>query len=93
MFFSFFTPRFASNEEFFQAVEDLIARLERSGFRDAARELREGYGCINGLTDGAALFLESIKRVRDAWAGNFSREDRSALNRIHAAAHRAVCRR
>lgn len=40
--------------EYFAAVRAFIAKLERGGHEQAARELREGYGCLNGLTDGWA---------------------------------------
>jgi len=54
---------FRSNEEFFQAVADLMAKLEAGGHVQAAAELREGLGCLNGLTDGWALFLDSIQKL------------------------------
>jgi hypothetical protein len=84
---------FTSNDEFFAAVRALIDRLEASGSTVAAAELRGGFGGLNGLTDGSASFLESIERVRRAFAKTFSREDREALDRIRAAVHRSVRRR
>ena len=83
---------FSSNEEFFQAVRDLIARLEATGHPQAAAELRSGFGCLNGLTDGAALFLESIEKVQ-ASVDRFDRDDRQALEAIRTAVHKAVYRR
>jgi hypothetical protein len=84
---------FQSNEEFFQAVADLMARLEAGGHPQAAAELREGFGCLNGLTDGCALFLESIQRVQATHARRFARDEQKALETIRRAAHRAVYRR
>ena len=84
---------FDSNEQFFQAVRDLIIRLEAAGHHPAAAELKAGFGCINGLTDGAALFLESIEKVQASWGDQLAREDRTALEAIRAAVHTAVYRR
>jgi hypothetical protein len=84
---------FRSNEEFFQAVRTLIAKLEETGHAKAACELREGFGCLNGLTDGAAQFLEAIEKVRTTQSKTFAPEDRETLEAIRAAVHRAVYRR
>ena len=84
---------FQSNEEFFQTVEALIASLELAGNQRAADEVRDGYRCLNGLTDGSALFLESLERVQSTQSDGLSREDRQTLERLRAAVHRAVYRR
>ena len=86
-------PSFQSNEEYFRAVDDLIARLELGGHRQAADELRDGYRCLNGLTDGCALFLEAVERVQATRSDRFGGEDQQALEAIRAAAHKAVYRR
>jgi len=86
------TP-FQSNQDFFRAVDDLMAKLDVDGHRQAADELREGYSCLNGLTDGGALFLESIEKVRKTHAALLSPDDRRALEAIRAAARKAVHRR
>lgn len=85
--------RFRSAEELFQAARGLIADLEREGDLRAAATLRDGFSCLNGLTDGWALFLESIDKVRATAAGRFAPEDRETLEAIRAAAHAAVYRR
>ena len=54
---------FSSNEEFFRRVAEIIARLVHSGHTEAAEEIQSGYSCLNGLTDGWALFMESIEKV------------------------------
>src|SRR5437763_450272 len=74
---------FRSNEEFFQAVNDLIATLEAGGHQEAAAELREGFGCLNGLTDGAALFLESIEKVQASTSPISRASSRSSVGRCH----------
>jgi len=83
---------FRTNEEFFQAVRDLVASLERKGHPEAAA-LRDGFGCLNGLTDDWALFLEAIESVRATASRRFDRDDRRALKTLRAAAHAAVHRR
>ncbi|OFV81008.1 MAG: hypothetical protein A2Y78_00495 [Acidobacteria bacterium RBG_13_68_16] len=84
---------FRSNEEFFQAVRDLIATLEAGGHPQAAATLRDGFGCLNGLTDGWALFLQSIENVQATESKRFSPGHQKALEAIRAAAHAAVYRR
>jgi hypothetical protein len=84
---------FRSNEEFFQTVADIISKLEVGGHRAAAAELRDGFRCLNGLTDGWSLFLESIEKVCTAHANVFAPDERKALELIRAAAHTAVYRK
>jgi hypothetical protein len=87
------TTSFQSSEELFQAVRELVDRLEREGRTEAAAELRQGFGCLNGLTDGWALFLESIERVQAGMADQLERDERDVLGAIGRAAHRAVYQR
>ncbi len=84
---------YRSNEEFFDAVRNLIGRLEAGGHASAAAELKEGFGCINGLTDGWAMFLESVEKVQRSHARAFAAEERDILQSIRKAAHKAVYRR
>ena len=84
---------FKSNDEFFAAVRALIARLESAGHAQAAAELREGFACLNGLTDGSALFLEAIDKVRQERSREFDKGEREALEAIRKAVHAAVYRR
>jgi hypothetical protein len=84
---------FRSHDELFEAAGDLFAALERAGHHEAAAELRDGFGCLNGLTDGWALFLKSILRVQTQASGQFAPEHRQGLERLRAAAHAAVYRR
>lgn len=84
---------FRSNEEFFQAVTDLVAKLNASGHTDAAVELRQGFACLNGLTDGWALFLESIDTVNTRYSRQFAAGERDALMAVRDAVHKAVYQR
>ena len=81
-----------SNEEFFQTVKELITKLELNGHQDAAAQLRDGYGCLNGLTDGWALFLESIDSVLATATEGLDQADKQALKIVRAAAHKSVYR-
>lgn len=84
---------FGSLDGYFAAAKDLIARLEGGGHRAAAAQLRDGYGCLNGLTDGWALFLESIDRVRAEHAAALSDDERRELEELRRVARRMVRRR
>jgi len=70
-----------------------MAKMELEGHQQAADELWDGYRCLNGLTDGWALFLGSLEHVQATHAARFSLEDRQALQAIRAAANTAVYRR
>jgi hypothetical protein len=83
---------FESTGTLFQVVHDLVARLEAAGHPEEAGELRSGFGCLNGLTDGWGLFLESIDEVR-AERSRFDPEDRRALDGIRGAVRSIVFRR
>lgn len=85
--------KFASSEELFQVVRDLVDRLRRSGFLEAGDQLQEGFGCLNGLTDGWALFWESVRKVQAATRGKLGREEAALLEAVEVAARRAVRRR
>jgi hypothetical protein len=84
---------FGSNEEFFQAVDELAAKLELNGCQRAAVALRDGLGCLNGLTDGWALLLESIDGILATKSGEIDVAERHALKAIRAAVFEIVHRR
>lgn len=54
---------YETHEEFFHDFENLIRRFEKAGHYEESKSLRDGFACLNGLTDGWALFLESIEEV------------------------------
>ena len=84
---------FRSQGDFFQAVADLVTRLEATGFSSAATRLKNGLGCVNGLTDGWALFLESIVAVEIDDAARLDPADRESLEAIRKAVDDTVRRR
>ena len=70
---------FASSEKFFAAFRGLVARIEKQGNAEAARELRGGFACLNGLTDGWALLMESIDRTIKENKGRIPEPEMSEL--------------
>lgn len=84
---------FQTTQEFLQVVADLLARLEARGHQGAAAQLRDGLRCVNGVTDGWALFLESVESVQADASARFAEDDVQALARIRAAVRGVVYRR
>jgi hypothetical protein len=84
---------FRSSDELFQATNELLAMFENNGALSATEELKSGLGALNGLTDGWALFLESVKKVEKEYASQLSDTQKSLLTAIHEAAYEAVYRR
>ncbi|MBI5835104.1 MAG: hypothetical protein HZB16_22595 [Armatimonadetes bacterium] len=84
--------QFGTVEELFEAARALVARLEACGQRDAASELQSGFGCLNGLTDGWAKFLEAIDWVVANAGRQLGPADKQALERLQAEVRRAVKR-
>jgi hypothetical protein len=84
---------FHSNNEFFRAAGDLIARLEEGGHEQVATTLREGLQSMNGLTDGWALLLQAIEKAQQRASPALLPTHRHALESLRLAAHSAVYRR
>jgi hypothetical protein len=81
---------FKSSEEFFSALRDLIERIEKQGNAVAAQELRNGFSCLNGLTDGWALLMESISKTIAADRGKIERREMSELHDMLKIVKKAV---
>jgi hypothetical protein len=84
---------FKSSEEFFAALRDLIARLQKQGNLSAAQELHSGFSCLNGLTDGWALLMESIDKTIATSQGNIGSKEMAELNDLLKLVKRVVYRR
>lgn len=84
---------FKSNEEFFAALRDLIDRIEKEGSIAAGQELRSGYSCLNGLTDGWALLMESMERTIAADRGKIGKTEMTELRDMLKVVKKAVYRR
>jgi hypothetical protein len=86
-------PDFTSNEEFFSAFRDLVERIEKQGNVDAARELRAGFSCLNGLTDGWAMLMEAMDRAIEANRGKIGAQEMSELRDMRRVVKKVVKRR
>jgi hypothetical protein len=86
------SQRFASNDEFFAALRQLIADFQRSGHATAALELQGGLGSLNGLTDGWAMLLASLQKVQGAHGIDGDPDRNSLLADLVSVAHAAVYR-
>jgi hypothetical protein len=84
---------FQSNAEFFAALDGLVADLERTGNVTAAERLKAGKRCLNGLTDGWGLLLESLDSVLDTDASTVNRAQRQLLEDMREAVEGVIRRR
>lgn len=70
---------YASNQDFFTAISKLAERLDEIGPKQAANALRSGLSCLNGLTDGWAMLLESIEKILSEYRDQISVAELSEL--------------
>ncbi len=84
--------RFNSNQEFFDTLSGLIDEL-RGSHPIAATDLALGLRCVNGLTDGWALLLESIQKVESEHSTGLQQNQRDTLTDLRVAAYSLVYRR
>ena len=61
--------KYPSSEALFGAITTLADQLEQSGGSGAATELHRDLGCLNGLTDGWALLMDSYGGYADPLQG------------------------
>ena len=83
---------FNSTREFFDYVQSLSHSLERDGHGSAAAMLADGLASINGLTDGWAMFLESVENVQNAYGRELTAADADRLEKIRNTAYAVVHR-
>lgn len=83
---------YPSSEAFFASVRALIAQLEQAGLAQAAADLRNGFGCLNGLTDGWALFMESLEKVLAEHGQQLTATHRAELQAMLAQVRKTVFR-
>jgi hypothetical protein len=86
-------PDFTSNEEFFATFRDLVERIEKQGHAEAARELRDGFACLNGLTDGWALLMEAMERVVAGHRDKIGKPEMPELREMLRGVRKVVYRR
>lgn len=85
--------KFSSNEELCAAARELILALKARGAAAPAGILHDGFGCINGLTDGWAIFLDAIIEVQEKFGHQLPDDEKQLLKNMHDAAYEAVYRR
>lgn len=83
---------YGSNEEFFQAFERLVQTIDDGGQQEVAKRLREGFSCLNGLTDGWAILMESIETTVSQDQGKLQSEDLTELEGMLKVVRKAVYR-
>ena len=83
---------FASHDEYIEAVRSLVADLAATGHEAASEELREGFACLNGLTDGWAALVEAADAVRDRHVSGLSPSQRTRLAEVRRVARRVARR-
>jgi regulatory protein YycH of two-component signal transduction system YycFG len=85
--------QYKSNTEFIIDLRRLIVRLDEQGNKDAAQELRSGCSCLNGLTDGYALLMESIDRTLKQYGNRIRQPEKTKLRNMLQLTKKAVNRR
>lgn len=83
---------FQSNKDLFEAIEELQKSLTSSGSEEAGELIAEGMSCLNGLTDGWALLLESLNTAASKYSSSFSKQQITELNKIQSAVHKVLHR-
>jgi hypothetical protein len=67
--------------------------MEKSGQMEAAKEISSGFACINGLTDGWALFMDSIGEVQAKYGSRLPADQSSDLKTIQRIVKKVVYRK
>ena len=83
-------PKFKNSEEFFAAVEGSIKALRAAGCEASADSVKEGFSCLNGLTDGWALFLDHLEKAESLLPPGAPPAEKAKLGEITYAARYSV---
>ncbi len=83
---------FNSNEELFEAIRKLQKELLADGNKEAVSEIEEGFSCLNGLTDGWALLLESLNKAKNEYGSKFSIAQKKDIEKIYSCVRKVVYR-
>ena len=82
-----------THEEFFRDFKAVTRKIEQNGIPEAAQILRDGFSCLNSLTDGWAMLMDSIEKVISEFCGSLSSDDMKELNELLEVVKFAVFRR
>lgn len=69
-----------SNQEFFEDINRFQHELSNSGHENLVNDIQKGLGCINGLTDGWALFMKSLEGIADKYSSELSDANKQQLS-------------
>jgi hypothetical protein len=83
---------YASNAAYFDELARLATRMEHAGHSEAAAEVRHGASCVNGLTDGWALLMDSMELTIRRYGESLPPDQLADLRNAFEAARKAVYR-
>ena len=83
---------FQSNEELFKAIRKLQKELIADGNEEAASEIAQGFSCLNGLTDGWTLLMESLEKAKRDYGSTLSDAQEGDLADISSCVRNVVYR-
>ena len=83
---------YASNQDYFDELERLASRMEHGDNSEAAAEVRYGVACVNGLTDGWAMLMDSLEKTIALHGKSLPRDQADDLENAFQAARKAVYR-
>lgn len=83
-------PEFKDREEFYAAVEGVIKALRAAGCEASSDSVKEGFSCLNGLTDGWALFLDHLEKAESQLPPGAPAAEKTKLGEITYAARYSV---
>jgi hypothetical protein len=84
--------KYRDNQEFFDDVRAFQIELEGLGEIEAADEIKDGMNLINGLTDGWAMLLDSLNKVKADFSSSLNSAQKDKLDIFITLTHRAVYR-
>ena len=84
---------YEANEDLFADFQQLVQRIEKGGNRRAAEKLRYGLSCLNGLTDGWGLLMESIEETIATHQSELEENDLTSLRELGFVIQKEVIRK
>jgi len=84
--------KYRDNQAFFDDVRAFQIELGRLGEIEAANEIKDGMNLINGLTDGWAMFLNSLNKVKAEFSSSLNPAQKDKLDVFINLTRKAVYR-
>ena len=85
--------KYQSNDEFYRDFDAFVQRLDFNGHHKASEKLRHGISCLNGLTDGWALLMESVEETLHQYGNDLSEIEKQKLKNILVTVRQVVFRK